>query len=250
MADPRPDGPIQQLPPHLAVFTAPPGDPQIIRHHAPASPPPLVAPHSDNLEAIEKHIAEHLGEPATVFHEIISTTVHIDVHLVPATPDRPWVSLVTSGMSDLPMTAPEGAEDCRFAELMTRLPPDWPLTQEAFQDERNYWPLRWLKQLARLPHEYQTWLSYGHSIPNGDPPAPLAPGLPFVGVVLSPPWIGGDGFQTLHLADGTPVRFWSLVPLHPSEIDFKLRHGTGELFQRLAAVGASDLVDLDRPPVA
>lgn len=37
-------------------------------------------------------------------------------------------------------------------------------------------------------------LIYGHSIPNGNPPEPFAPGCPFTGVVLSPPWTGGEGF--------------------------------------------------------
>jgi hypothetical protein len=250
MASTKPGGTILQLPSHLAVFTAPPAvEPNVIRHSLPTSEPPLVAPHSDNLEAVENHIATYLGEPASVFHEMVSTTVHIDVHIVPATPERPWISLVTSGMSDLPMTVPEGAEDWRFAELMIRLPENWPLGQEDFKDERNYWPVRWLKQLARFPHEFESWLSYGHSIPNGDPPEAIAPGVPFAGMILSPPWLGGEAFSTLFLGDGTPVRFWSLIPLHPSEIDFKLRHGSEELFSRLAAAGASDLVDVQRPPV-
>ena len=32
---------------------------------------------------------------------------------------------ITSGMSDLPMSAPPGAEECRYAELMISLPPSW-----------------------------------------------------------------------------------------------------------------------------
>ena len=252
MAATDPQGSILHLPFDLAVFTAPPENPNlnIIRHRAPTEPPPLVAPHSDNLEAVEKHITTHLGDPANVFHELVSTTVHIDVHVVSPTPEKPWVSLVTSGMSDIPMTVPEGGEDWRFAELMIRLPADWPVGEEEFKDERNYWPVRWLKKLARFPHEYQTWLSYGHSIPNGDPPSPLAPGLPFAGIVITPPWIGDEAFSTLYLNDGTPVHFWSLIPLHASEIEFKLKHGSDELFTRLAGAGASDLFNANRPPVA
>lgn len=250
MAAPGPAGNILQLPSNVAVLHPPHPTQQFIHHQAPAQPPPLVAPHSDNLDAVENHIRTHLGEPERVFHELVSTTVHIDVHIVPATPERPWVSLVTSGMSDLPMTVPEGAEDWRFAELMIRVPADWPLGQEEFKSEANYWPVRWLKQLARLPHEYGSWLSYGHSIPHGNPPEPFAPGCPFTGFVLSPPWSGGEAFATLYLTDGTPVHFWSLVPLHPSEIDFKLKFGSEALFERLAAAGASDLVDLARPPAA
>lgn len=178
MASQEPDGNILHIPFRLAVLKQPSKQQQYIRHSAPAEPPPIVAPHSDNLEAVEKHITHHLGEPATVFHELVSTTVHIDIHIVPATAERPWVSLVTSGMSDLPMTVPEGMEEWKFAELMIRVPADWPLDQESFKNEAHYWPIRWLKQLARLPHEYQSWLCYGHSIPNGDPPSPSPPAAP------------------------------------------------------------------------
>jgi PAS domain-containing protein len=44
----------------------------------------------------------------------------------------------------------------RLAELLVCLPADWPVTEEAFEDERNYWPVRWLKQVARFVHEYKT----------------------------------------------------------------------------------------------
>jgi hypothetical protein len=55
------------------------------------------------------------------------------------------------------------------------LPPDWRISEEAFQDESWYWPVRQLKMLARLPHKYRTWLWLGHTVPNDDPPEPFAP---------------------------------------------------------------------------
>ncbi len=48
-----------------------------------------------------------------------------------------------------------------YAELMIDLPPEW-LVQD--DDENNYWPIRWLKILARLPIDSDTWLGYGHTI--------------------------------------------------------------------------------------
>lgn len=249
LVTPGTQGTIAQLPPGVAVFRQPAYDPNIIHYKASSSPPPLVAPVSENLDQIVKHITAHLGEPTRVFHEIISTTVHIDVHIVSATPEKPWISLVTSGMSDLPMNAPDGAEGFRFAELMIRLPADWNLSDEASKQEENYWPIRALKFLARFVHEFETWFCYGHTIPNGNPPTPIAPDLPFTGMILSPPWIDGE-FATLELSDGTPVHFWSLIPIHPSEMDFKLKHGADALFERLAAAGYTDLFDSGRPPVA
>jgi hypothetical protein len=76
----------------------------------------------DALEHIDGHLAKHVGEADTVFHEIISDIVHIDVHHVPPGPERSFHTFVTTGMSDLPMQAPPDAEDCRYAELMIYLP--------------------------------------------------------------------------------------------------------------------------------
>lgn len=66
------------------------------------------------------------------------------------------------------MTVPD-PEVPRYAELVISLPPFWPLDEQSWRDERHYWPVRLLKTLGRLPHEYDTWLGVGHTIPNGDP---------------------------------------------------------------------------------
>src|SRR5687767_4018341 len=118
-------------------------------------------PEDDPLaNAIAEHVAKHVGPIANVFHEIKPTLVHLDVLVVGPTDDRPYTTLVTCGMSERPMRVPiENPEDLglipelRYAELLLCLPPDWPLTSEAFQNEANYWPVRWLKRLARLPHQ-------------------------------------------------------------------------------------------------
>lgn len=55
------------------------------------------------IEEISEHIERHIGEICMVFHEVISDTVHIDVHHIKPTEERPFHTLVTSGMSDLQM---------------------------------------------------------------------------------------------------------------------------------------------------
>src|SRR6185369_17322023 len=131
----------------------------VILRHAPRKKEFEVAiGDGENIERIGEHIARYVGPVETVFHEIVSDLVHVDVHFVPADGEREYHTLVTSGMSDRPMTVPEGAEDFQFAELVLCRPDTWPLSQKDFNDENNYWPVRWLKQLARFPHEYDTWL--------------------------------------------------------------------------------------------
>lgn len=105
----------------------------------------------DFIEQISVHIETHLGPIEGVLHEI-------DIHVVKPTQKFPFIRLVTSGMSDLPMMTPEDPDIPRYIELMMTLPADWKLDQASFNDETWYWPVRLLKSLARLPHKYQTWL--------------------------------------------------------------------------------------------
>jgi len=117
------------------------------------------------LKQISRHIERTIGPAPLVFHEIISTDAHIDLHFVPAQPhlksddDRPlggdYVTIVTSGMSSRPMNLPPGAKRdgiSEYAELMLALPKDWPgllpdgtFDQKAMKDDANWWPFRWLK---------------------------------------------------------------------------------------------------------
>lgn len=183
-------------------------------HRYEIKPESFVPPdHSDSsMEVICAHFDKHVGPAETVLHEIISSRVHLDVHIV--RPNAQWqhILLYTTGMSDLPMTVPEGAEEFRFAELAMVLPSNWPLSDAKFKDERNYWPVRWLKTLARFPHDYDTWLSYGHTMPNGDPPEPLPITRSYAGSCLRcltscrprPLWCGH--VRAKRFASGCPCR--------------------------------------------
>lgn len=199
----------------------------------------------ETSEAIARHIETHFGPTPSVFHEMVSDLVRVDVHLVEPTPDRPYHTLVTFGMSDLPMAVPDGYSP--YAELMISLPADWPLKGEAFRDEAAYWPLRLLKTAARLPHEYRTWLGHWHSIPNGDPAQPYAPGTPFAGVLIAPMLRCADEARTIVTPSGKEISLLALVPLHPAELALKRASGTDALLAAFSRIGVSEVFDPARP---
>jgi hypothetical protein len=228
--------------------TSPSGAP-IYRYEASNEDWQAVHPEDTNVEQIEQHIRKYVGDFETVYHEIASDLVHIDVYFVEPSPERDFRTLITSGMSSRPMQAPQGAEECRFAELMICLPPDWPLNQSDLKDESNYWPIRALKFLARFPHKYDTWIWWGHTIPNGDPPQPFADNTGLCGVILAAPILQPDEFFTLEVNEDKTIHFFSLLPLYLEEMDFKLRKGVDELFDLLDRHRVTTLVDLERPNV-
>lgn len=221
----------------------------LLRHQARERDFTLASGDERTIEAIGEHIAAHIGKVEMVFHELLSDLVHVDVHHVPPSRKRPFHTLVTSGMSDLPMTVPEGAEAFRFAELLLHLPPEWQLTQKDFENERWYWPVRWLKQLARLPHEYATWLGEGHTIPNGDPPEPFAPGTRLCCWLLVTPILAPEAFERLEIGADKIVWFWQLMPLYREEMEFKLDRGLEKLTKRFEMEEVLPIIDPKRPNV-
>lgn len=226
---------------------SPSGSP-IFRHSAPNHDPELVFGDIDSIDAITGHLEKHLGPIETVFHEIISTDVHIDVHVLRPYGERDCTVLATSGMSDRAMHVPEEYHDFRFMELMLCLPPDWPLDQKSFEDERNYWPVRWLKLMARFPHEYKTWLGYGHTVPNGDPPQPFAANTEFCSMVVLPPVNAPEELHILQHGDKS-VRFFQLIPLYREELELKLNKGLDALIERFNEFGVGEVIDIHRPNV-
>lgn len=209
--------------------------------------PALGSPH---MEEIEAHLAQHLGEPESVFHELASHLVHIDVHLFPPTQKYPFYTLATSGMSAQPMKAPEGYPEYQYAELLIHLPPDWPINPKpgrtnADIPENTYWPVRSLQFLTRFPHEYDTWLGPSHTIPNGDPPAPFADNTGFSGMMLIWPVTLPEAFARLELPEKT-LNFYLLFPLYREEMEYKLKKGSDALLNRLNKAGISPVVDIKR----
>jgi len=204
------------------------------------------------LEEIEEHLTKYIAEPDLVFHEIISELVHIDVHWIKPSANYPYNILVTSGMSDLPMNVPEEIDDKEAyerAELMVVLPADWKIGDEEFQDDNNYWPVYFLKRLARFPHEYKTWLGYGHTIPNGMEAEEIA-NTGFGCMLLLPPMLSFDEkFLELQTKDGNIINFYAMIPVYKEEMDFKLEEGTDALLDLFDEYGISELVDIDRPNV-
>lgn len=215
-----------------------------------SDPTPWAAPKGEEfIQQISDHIEKHLGPIETVFHEIVSDVVHIDVHIVKPTPDFPYVRLVTSGMSDLPMAIPDQADVPKYAELIITLPPEWKTDQASFADEAWYWPVRLIKVLARLPHKHNTWLGFGHTIPNGDPAEPYAASTSLCGAIVLPSITAPPQFRALEIPGIKTVNFYSVVPLYEKEMEFKLRLGTDKLLERFDRKGLNDIVDVARADV-
>ena len=179
----------------------------------------------EERESLEEYIQENIGEFDEVLHELVSPDIHCDIYIVKPTPERNYYTLVTGGMGAYAMNVPDGFNGSPYAEMCINLPPTWNLKSE---EEKDYWPIRWLKILSRLPIEQDTFLAWGHTVPTGEP----LEGTNFTCMLL----IAADNKDgedaVAHLApSGKEVNFYSIVPLYEQEMLYKLENDSGALLE-------------------
>jgi hypothetical protein len=173
----------------------------------------------DDLNTLEAHIEKYFGSYQNVFHEIASPDIHVDIAVIEPSPRRNYYTLVTMGMGARKMKTPPDLEDMDRAEVMICLPPDWNL--DNLEDERWYWPIRWLKILARLPINEDAWLGWGHTIPNGEP---FADNTKLCTILLLNPGAFGEKSASCGLANGERINFYQMIPLYEEETQFKIKN--------------------------
>lgn len=186
----------------------------------------LTPAESVNTDFIGDFLDEQFpGGEVSVFHELLSERVHIDVFIKEPTDERPYYVLLTSGMSDLPMTVPEGFTDeqkARYerAELMMFLPKDWHIHDEDAKDEKWYWCTRALKTAARYPHLGDTWIGHGHDIQFTEPIEPFAENTELCALLFAYP----DCERLMHITgkDGMIINVYMAIPIYEEEMNFKL----------------------------
>lgn len=165
---------------------------------------------------------ELFGECESVSHEIIPMLPHIDVFIYkPGYQGREFYTLVSSGMSDIPMKLPEGISDeYERAEIVMYV-------TEAKDEYINL-----IRHFARYPHKYGTYFAHSHTIPNGQPAEPffdqsVLDTIAFIPTIVSP---DNKFTELLFEKSGVNVQLLHLTPITTPECDFKLEHGTDELY--------------------
>jgi len=199
---------------------------------------------------IRVHLDFQVGKPSRVFEDAFPDPIELSLYPIPPGKRRPWWTIVTSGMSSAPMRVREPGEPERLehAELCMLLPPDWPVGDPGADEE--HWPLTMLGDLARLPHQYDTWLGPSHVVANGSPLEPYAPMARFAGAIVLPPRLNGRRFERFRATDEVTIRFLAVVPLLPDELALAERVGSPVLAEMLARNGVTELLAPDRASVA
>ncbi len=194
------------------------------------------------LSDIQRHIEKFVGLKSSVLHEIVSASVHIDVHVVEPTNEIPYTVLLTSGMSDQDMKVPNGAvpkSDYELAEIIAFLPPDWPVedfNSVAGSPDENppgYYPIFWVKYYARKVHEQNIAMSWYSTSANGNPASPIGDDTEMTGFLLAPAILLDKDALIIPTVDNRKIRLLNLVPITTDEMSFAIKKGGMALCEKL-----------------
>jgi Suppressor of fused protein (SUFU) len=189
------------------------------------------------LETRERHYQRFFG-PITkpIMHSTDLKPVHVDIYQFEPTPSRSYWTLITSGMSNERQIEPDDCAEhvAPRAEILmyVRKPEDWMFAV--------------LKGLAEMPFSDNTWLHWGHTIPNGMPMTATRSLL--TSYFFLPPTLEPEGFADLEL-DGDRVDFLWMVPITEAEREFAVQVGSEALEKKFADVNLSPVVDERRKSV-
>jgi hypothetical protein len=170
--------------------------------------------------------------------------VHISMHVIRPTEEHPYLTLFTTGMSNVAMNVPPGEEEWQYAELIMYLPPTWPHPREHSADEAAFWPVQWLRRIAYYPHLHETWLGGPLTIiSSAEPPVPLGPNTKHTCLLLV---ADAGNFRALNVGDGKIVHVCTVTTLHTEERDYEKKYGWKKLFELLTSRGVTNTVNVNR----
>jgi len=186
-----------------------------------------------------------LGTDEFVYHEPVPRKPHIDIHVIPPRPEkgREYYTFVTDGMSDVRMQVPDemGAEVGR-SEIIAYLKD---FEGEPGEKEPPVF-IKYLFFMGTFPFNFNTWLDWYHTIPNGDPPKPIVPGSALTTAFFLPPIAEPGEFADGLRLGGDPVRFLWLTFLTDAECRLKLERGAEALVGVMQQAGYPPWVDFGR----
>jgi hypothetical protein len=177
-------------------------------------------------EAREQYYDRWFGssESARVWHELTPAVPHIDVYIYPPSTaqNRNFFTLVTSGMSDEMMHHPKDLEPhlVSRAEIITYVSS---VNLTSGQREKPWYVA--MSIFAHFPFDYKTWLSCGHTVPNGQPPAPIVEGSELTTALFMRPTLEPSNFTNGLVLGNEKVNFLWLTFITDDECQYKLEHG-------------------------
>lgn len=180
----------------------------------------LYSPEDHRL--FEEFVNDKIGKVEKVYHELYSPDIHLDILIIPPSPESNYYKLVTDGLGAYRMNIPDIVKDERLerAELVLYLPPDWNMN---FSKEENGWVIRHLKVIARTPIMENGWIGFGHSFDEGN--QPFASNTKLSNSILLNALDKDFNYLDLQLPNNEKINFYQVFPLYKEELDYVYKNG-------------------------
>ncbi|MCP3924362.1 MAG: hypothetical protein GY714_17440 [Desulfobacterales bacterium] len=215
-----------------------------IRYHVPFHKEQLNCKHSSS---IIKHVEKHVGKIDRKFIPVKHSEHAVNIlHVKPNEKNR-FHTLVTSGMSSIPMNPRKGFEGAEFMELAILLHEDWPVEKDTFSDMDNYWAFEQLVINSQFPFKNDRWIWGGMTMMSGSDednrPIPFKT-VDYTGMIIENFQSLPVGFNTLKAGWNKRIYFFVLVPVFQEEIDFKnsQKIDAEKLLEHIKESGFSDVI--------
>ena len=178
----------------------------------------------EELKLYEEFIKEQFGDYEEVIHEIVPLDIHLDIIVIPPTKEKNYYKLITMGMGAYKMNVPKQLKKYGLerAEQAIFLPPNWNIKSE---NEEDYWPIRQLKILSRLPLYNNSWFVSGHTISSDSKNTPYADNTKFCSMLLLEVLNNNSELIQMDIGKNEKINFYQLYPIYEEELMYIQQEG-------------------------
>ena len=192
----------------------------------------------------EGAVEEYLRSGYDVLYELEIADKDLKIFVAPPSETRDCITLITDGMSNMPMNVPDNLEDYRYAELMINLPSDWLLSPDALMNEKFNWPVDWLIKIAKYPFQNDIYLGEEFSIiENGQPPEKISSSVDYTCFLL---FLSKAEFYRPVFKNGKRVNIYTVFPIYTEEKEYEENNGVHSLLSRFKELGIDIVVNATR----
>jgi hypothetical protein len=177
------------------------------------------------------HLQKFIGVIDKVWHSTDDKDIHIDIYQFAPTIQRPYWTLVTSGMSFQPQYIPDDRNLSGRTELII------------YVSEVQGWMLNVMKGLAEMPFDDKTYLHWNHTVPNGKPMTSEPSQL--TSFFFVPAFYEDREFNNLKILE-EKIDFLWIIPITENERQYALDNGSEALDELLWNAELGQVLDEKR----
>lgn len=172
----------------------------------------------------------------------IATTTHFNIICFEVEYlGKKYITISTDGLWKYTMPVAPKYAGKEHIELCICVENDWDLN-----DEDHQWPVEKLIWLGEFMLHKKSWFGAGHTIPNGEPPAPLSISVTQDHFFLDDATLMHKQFNPFYI-DETLVHFLFVIPITKDELAYKQKTSTFNFKKKLASKNVHEVIEEFRP---